>query len=79
MTPWFKVDDEQFRVLAETGSPPDIIASMLQKSVKQLRRRAYNLGRPLEWFKSQSEEPYRTFSSDLGPKKSAQKPRPAHP
>jgi hypothetical protein len=65
MTPWSKSDDDQFRLLAENGTPPDIIACMLQKNVAQLRRRAYDLGLPLKWFKSRlSEAPCEMLSSD---------------
>ena len=51
---WTKHDDEAFRNLVAAGAVPEKIASVLKKTDAELRRRAYAIGLPLEWFKSKS-------------------------
>jgi len=48
---WTPTDDAQFRHMVENGASEDEIALALRRTPQQLRRRGYDLGLPLKWFK----------------------------
>jgi len=48
---WSPSDDARFRDLVEDGVSPEKIATALKKTHEQLRRRGYDLGLPLKWFR----------------------------
>jgi hypothetical protein len=48
---WTSKEDNLFRKMAEANVDPGIIAARLNRSVHNLRKRAYTIGLPLKWFK----------------------------
>ncbi|MGY4508951.1 hypothetical protein [Bradyrhizobium sp. USDA 3650] len=48
---WTPTDDARFRHMVENGASEDDIALALRRTPQQLRRRGYDLGLPLKWFK----------------------------
>jgi len=48
---WTPTDDAQFRHMVENGASENEIALALSRTPQQLRRRGYDLGLPLKWFK----------------------------
>jgi hypothetical protein len=52
VAPWTKDEDDHFRALVDQASPPETIATKLNREIADLRRRAYLLGLPRNWFKT---------------------------
>ena len=48
---WNPREDNLFRKMAHANTGPEIIAAKLNRSVQDLRTRAYTIGLPLKWFK----------------------------
>ena len=48
---WTPKEDSLFRKMVEANIDPEIIAGKLNRSVHNLRVRAYTIGLPLKWFK----------------------------
>ena len=48
---WTPTDDARFRHMVENGASENEIALALSRTSQQLRRRGYDLGLPLKWFK----------------------------
>ncbi|MCG2645662.1 MULTISPECIES: hypothetical protein [Bradyrhizobium] len=49
---WTPTDDAQFRRMVENGASENEIALALSRTPQQLRRRGYDLGLPLKWFRA---------------------------
>jgi hypothetical protein len=49
--PWTPGEDDLFRRMAEARTPPELIAAKLNRSVHNIKTRAYVIGLPLKWFK----------------------------
>jgi ABC-type uncharacterized transport system substrate-binding protein len=48
---WTPREDNLFRRMAEANSHPELIAARLNRSVQDIKTRAYTIGLPLKWFK----------------------------
>jgi hypothetical protein len=48
---WTPREDNLFRKMVQANTCPEIIAAKLNRSVQDLRTRAYTIGLPLKWFK----------------------------
>jgi hypothetical protein len=48
---WTPREDNLFRKMVQANTGPEIIAAKLNRSVQDLRTRAYTIGLPLKWFK----------------------------
>jgi hypothetical protein len=55
-TPWTPIEDNLFRKMAEANIDPEIIAAKLNRSVRNIKTRAYAIGLPLKWFKLKANE-----------------------
>jgi len=51
---WSPLEDARFRDMVESGASAEEIAGALRKNQRQLRRRGYDLGLPLKWFRKAS-------------------------
>jgi hypothetical protein len=49
---WTSEEDALFRKLADKHTDPEIIAAKLNRSVGELKTRAYAIGLPRKWFKA---------------------------
>ena len=49
---WTPTDDTRFRDLVENGASEGEIARALNRTRQELRRRGYDLGLPLKWFRA---------------------------
>jgi hypothetical protein len=49
---WTPNEDDLFRQMADAGTPPEVVAAKLNRTVLAIRTRAYTIGLPLKWFKS---------------------------
>jgi hypothetical protein len=50
-TRWTPKEDDIFRRMAEANTRPELIAAKLNRSVHDIKIRAYTIGLPLKWFK----------------------------
>jgi hypothetical protein len=48
---WTPKEDNLFRKMAEANIRPELIAARLNRSVRDIKTRAYMIGLPLKWFK----------------------------
>jgi hypothetical protein len=48
---WTPKEDNLFRKMVEANVDSEIIAARLNRSVHNLRTRAYTIGLPLKWFR----------------------------
>lgn len=50
-TRWTPREDDLFRKMAEANARPELIAAKLNRSIHDIKTRAYTIGLPLKWFK----------------------------
>lgn len=56
---WAQQEDEMLRELVDAGAPLEFICEMLKRTEQELRRRGYNIGLPMKWYKrSAAQEPH---------------------
>jgi Glu-tRNA(Gln) amidotransferase subunit E-like FAD-binding protein len=49
---WTAEDNERFRAMVEAETPAEVVAATFEMTREQLRRRGYDIGLPLKWFKT---------------------------
>ncbi len=52
---WTPEEDALFRSMAAASTSPEMIAAELNRSVHDVRARAYVIGLPLKWFKQKAK------------------------
>jgi hypothetical protein len=48
---WARHEDEMLRELVDAGAPLEFICETLNRTEQELRRRGYDIGLPMKWFK----------------------------
>ncbi|MBW7968601.1 hypothetical protein [Bradyrhizobium sp. BR 10289] len=49
--PWTRREDDKLRELVDAGAPIEVICETLCRTEQELRKRGYDIGLPMKWFK----------------------------